>query len=131
MADHLPPVFVRRIGDQYPRYLLQDSTDLFWAGDLCWTNHPSCAVLFYSEVDAIEARNRLALGGDAGDTFAATILVTTHVGEWTAEELISYMRKHRKSFLRGPRGKRGILLEIVPDVLKKVEPFEEEQNGLD
>ena len=129
MADHLPPVFVRRVGDRYRRYLLQDSTDLFWTGG-GWTNHPSAAVLFYREVDALATRNRLGLGGDLADSFSATILVTTHRGEWTAEELVSYLQRHRKSFLRGPRGKNGILLEIVPDALRKVEPAGEPDDGL-
>ena len=58
--------------------------------------NPSEAVLFHRETDAIEARNRLGLGGDAADTFITTIVLSTHQGEWTAEELTAYLQRHRK-----------------------------------
>jgi hypothetical protein len=128
--DYTPPVYVQPVGDRYRRYLLRDTTAQFWTGS-GWTTNPSEAVLFYHEVDALEARNRIGLDGDLADSFTTTILLSTHRGEWTADELNAYLRRHRQSFLKGPKGKSGILLELVPDLLKKVEPDGESDNGPD
>ena len=117
--DHMPPAFVKAVGDQWPRYVIRDAIAQSWTGSR-WSTNPSEAALFYSEIDAIAARNRIGLSGDEADTFTATIALTVYKDEWTAEELIGYLRRHRKSFLRGPAGKCGILLELVPDGLKKV-----------
>jgi hypothetical protein len=128
--DHMPPVFVQPVGNQYRRYLIRDSIAQFWTGN-GWTANPSEAVLFYTEVHAIEARNRIGLGGDLADTFTATIVLSTQRDEWTTEELTAYLRRHRKSFLRGPAGKNGILLEIVPAELKRIDRPVETDDGSD
>jgi 23S rRNA pseudoU1915 N3-methylase RlmH len=70
----------------------------------------------------MEERNRCCLGGDEADTFVVTVLVTVHARRWSAKELARHLGRHRKFFIGGPAGKEGLLLEIVPDTLKKVEP---------
>ena len=80
------------------------------------------AVLFCSEIDATETRNRCALSGDVADTFAVTVLVTVHARRWSDKELACFLKRHRQFFIGGPAGKEGLLLEIVPDTLKRIEP---------
>jgi hypothetical protein len=79
-------------------------------------------VLFHTETSATEERNRHCLGGDVADTFTVTLMVTVHARRWSSEEIARYLKRHRKHFLRGIDGKEGLLLEILPDSLKKVEP---------
>jgi hypothetical protein len=67
----------------------------------------------------MEARNRYCLGDEA-DTFTATVVVTVHARRWSAEELARFLKRHRTFAIGGPAGKEGLLLEIVPDTLKKV-----------
>jgi len=121
--DYTPPGRVVRVCDsRWSRFIIRDEHGLFWAGKNRWSNRPTDAVLFYSEVDAIEERNRCCLGGDKNDTFTATIVVTAHAACWTVEELVAYLQKHRKLAIAGYGGKRGMLAEILPETLKKVEP---------
>jgi hypothetical protein len=124
------PVFVRRIGNGWIRWVLRDAIGQSWTGT-GWTGERSEALLFHSELDAIEARNRLGFRGDAADTFVAHVVLTVHRGKWTAEELRAYLKRHRRSWLRGSGGRLGILLELLPDGLKKVEQPAEEGNGPD
>ena len=122
--DYLPPGRVVKIGDdRYPRFCIRDSLGQFWAGEQRrWRDKPSEAVLFYREIDATEERNRFCLGGDVADTFSVTAIVTVHARRWSAKELVRHLRRHRQFFIGGPGNKEGLLLEIVPDTLKKVEP---------
>ena len=50
-----------------------------------------------------------------------TVVVTVHARRWSAEELARHLKRHREFFIGGPAGKEGLLLEIVPDTLKKVD----------
>ncbi len=68
----------------------------------------------------MEARNRYCLGGDEADTFTATIILTVHARRWSKKELARHLKRHKKFCIGGPAGKEGVLLEIVPDTLKKV-----------
>ena len=122
--DYLPPGYIQRTGDErFPRFVIRDGLGQYWAGEeRRWSDKPADAVLFYSEIDAMETRNRHCLGGDVADTFAVTLLVTVHARRWSEKELARHLKRHRKFFLKGPAGKEGLLLEIVPDTLKKVEP---------
>jgi hypothetical protein len=119
--DCMFPVFVRRIGDNWVRYVLKDAIGQIWTGK-GWGSKLSEALLFHSELDAIETRNRLDFNGDdEADTFITQVVLTVHRGKWTMDELIAHMRRHRSSYLNGPPGKGGILLEILPTELRKVE----------
>jgi hypothetical protein len=122
--DYLPPGYIVQVGNpQFPRYGIRDGTAQWWAGEeRRWSDKSSDAVLFCSEIDAMEERNRCCLGGDVADTFSATIVVTVHARRWSAKELARHLGRHRKFFIGGPAGKEGILLEIVCDTLRKVEP---------
>jgi hypothetical protein len=120
--DYLPPGRVQRIGDgRFPRFIIVDGLDQVWAGEGRWSDEPADAVLFCRELDATEVRNRHCLGGDEADTFTATIIVTVHARRWSAKELARHLKRHRKFFIGGPTGKEGLLLEICPDTLEKVE----------
>ncbi len=122
--DCLPPGRVVKVGDEwFPRFVIRDSLGQYWAGEeRRWRDKPSDAVLFCSEIDATETRNRHCLGGDEADTFAVTLLVTVHARRWSGEELARHLKRHRKFFLKGLAGKEGLLLEIVPDTLTRIEP---------
>ncbi len=120
--DYLPPGRVQKIGDErFPRFVIRDGLGQYFARDR-WRDDPADAVLFYRELDATEARNRHCLGGDEADTFTATIVLTVHARRWSAKELIRHLKRHKEFFIKVPAGKEGILLEILPDSLKKVEP---------
>jgi hypothetical protein len=119
--DYSPPGRVVRVCEsRWSRWVIKDGSGKYWTGGR-WSYKPTDAVLFYTEVDAIEERNRCCLGGDTADTFTATAVVTAHAACWTVEELAAWLRRHRKLCIGGYGGKRGLLLEILPDTLKKVE----------
>jgi hypothetical protein len=122
--DYMPPGYIQRTGDErFPRFVIRDGLGQFWAGEeRRWRDKPSEAMLFHAEAAAVEERNRHCLGGDEADTFAVTLLVTVHARRWSEEDIVRYLKRHRKFFLRGTAGREGLLLEIVPDTLKKVEP---------
>ena len=49
-------------------------------------------------------------------------MLTVHARRWSLKELTHFLKRHRKFFREGPAGKEGLLLEIIPDSLKKIEP---------
>ena len=122
--DYMPPGRVVTLGnDRFPRYAIKDGLGQYWSGEeRRWRPKLSEAVLFHTEATAIEDRNRHCLGGEVADTFTVTMLVTVHASRWSPEELARHLKRHRKHFLRGVAGKEGLLLEVLPDSLKKVEP---------
>ncbi len=122
--DYLPPGYIQRINhERFPRFIIRDGLGQFWAGEeRRWSDKAADAVLFYRELDATEVRNRHCLGGDIADTFSVSSILTVHARRWSLEELARHLRRHRKFFIGGPGNKEGLLLEILPDSLKKVEP---------
>ncbi len=122
--DYMPPGRVVKVCDpRWSRWIIKDGIGQYWAGEeRRWRDKPSDAVLFCSEIDATETRNRHCLGGDEADTFAVTLLVTVHARRWSEEELARHLKRHRKFFIGEPAGKEGLLVEIVPDTLKRIEP---------
>ena len=122
--DYMPPGRVVKIGDErFPRFVIVESLGQYWAGEKHrWSDKPTDAILFCRESDAIAERNRFCLGGDEADTFTATVVVIAHARRWSRKELARHLRRHRKLFIGGPAGKEGLLLEIVPDTLRKVKP---------
>ena len=85
--DYFPPGRVVRVCDsRWSRWVIRDGSWKYWAGDW-WSSKPSEALLFCRDTDAMEDRNRHCLGGDAAETFTATIVVTAHAACWTVEEL--------------------------------------------
>ena len=121
--DYMPPGIVQRFGgNRFLRFVIRDGLGQYWGGqERRWRKMPSGAVLFRSEIDAIAVRNRHCLG-DAGDTFTVTVSIVTHAGRWSVKELARFLKRHREVCIGGPGGKQGLLLEILPDSLKKVEP---------
>ena len=49
-------------------------------------------------------------------------MLTVHPGRWLAKQLVRFLKRHREFYIGGPAEKEGLLLEIVPDTLTKVEP---------
>lgn len=120
--DYLPPGRVEKVGDhRWMRYVIRDCLDKFWAGEGRWTGDPSEAVLFGREIDAVRQKHHYCLG-DTADTFTATVVITVHAGRWTRKALVAFLRRHREFYIGGPAGKKGLLLEIVPDTLRKARP---------
>ena len=121
--DYTPPGRVVRVCEsRWDRFVIRDRGGLFWTGKNRWSRKAADATLFYTEVDAIEERNRCCLGGDVADTFTVTAVVTAHAGRWSADELAAYLKKHRKLSIVGHGGRKGLLLELLSDTLRKVEP---------
>ncbi|MGO9109927.1 MAG: hypothetical protein ACLP9L_11900 [Thermoguttaceae bacterium] len=121
MKDYLPPGYIRRIGDKrFPRFVICDCRGQYWARDH-WSRKPAHAVLFHSEIQATEARNRYCLGSDEADTFTVSVVLAVHARRWSVEELARHLERHRQFFVGGPAEKEGLLLEIIPSTLKKVD----------
>jgi hypothetical protein len=119
--EYLPPGRVQRIGDkQFPRYVIRDGLGQYFARNH-WSDNPSDAVLFYREIDAVKERNRCCLGGDTADTFTVMAILTVHAGRWSRKTLAALLKRHREFAIAGPAGKKGLLLEILYNTLKKVE----------
>ena len=79
--DYLPPGRVVKVGDKrFPRWVVKDAENRYWAGEGRWTDEPSGALLFHQELDAAKQKNRFCLGDDDADTFTATVVVTVHPG---------------------------------------------------
>ena len=121
--DYLPPGYVERIGDKrFPRFVIKDVEGRFWAGEGRWSNKPAKALLFNREIDAAKQKNRFCLGGEKADTFVATIVITVHPKCWSRKALVAFLKRHREFCIGGPADKGGLLLEIVPDTLRKSKP---------
>ena len=121
--DYLPPGRVVKVGDRrWRRYVIRDCLDHFWAGEGRWSEKPSEALLFCRELDATKQKNRHCLGDDNADTFTVRVVVAAHPGRWSARELARFLARHREFCMGGPAGKGGLLLEIVPDTLRKARP---------
>ena len=76
MMDFMPPGYIQRIGDErFPRFVIRDGVGQYWVGQKRrWSDKSSDAILFCSEIDATEERNRHCLGSDVADTFVVTLL---------------------------------------------------------
>jgi hypothetical protein len=121
--DYLPPGRIVTVGDhRWKRFVIRDCLDQFWAGAGRWSEEPSGALLFCREIDAAKQKNRYCLGDDDTDTFTVRVVVTAHPGRWSKKQLASFLGRHREFFIGGPPGKQGLLLEIVPDTLRKAKP---------
>jgi hypothetical protein len=120
----MPPGYVQKIDDdKFPRYVIRDGVGQWWAGaERRWKSKPSEAVLFTTEVAAMEERNRCGLLGDPADTFRGVVIVSVHANRWTKEEIASHLKWHHEFHIEGYGDKEGLLLEILLDTLRKVEP---------
>jgi len=116
--DYEPPGYIQRVGDErFPRWVVRDGRGQYFARDH-WSDKPAEAVLFVRETDAMEARNRHSLGDEA-DTFTVTVVVTVHASRWSLRQLARFLKRHRQFAIQGPAGKEGLLLELLPDTVKK------------
>jgi hypothetical protein len=121
--DYLPPGCVVKVGDpRWKRWIIKDAEGRCWTGGGRWSDDPSESLLFNRELDAAKQKNRWCLRGDPADTFTVTVVVTVHPGRWSRKELARFLARHREFFRGGPPGKEGLLLEIVPDTLRKTKP---------
>ena len=58
MMDYMPPGYIQRVGDErFPRFVIRDGVGQYWVGQKRrWSDKPSDAILFCSEIDATEER---------------------------------------------------------------------------
>ena len=120
--DYLPPGRVVRVGDRrWRRWVIRDCLDRFWAGEGRWSEESSKALLFCRELDATTQKSQYCLG-DTADTFTATVVVTARPKCWSRKALVAFMKRHREFCIGGPAGMEGLLLEIVPDTLRRAKP---------
>ena len=69
-----------------------------------------------------EAKEPILPGRRPADTFTATVVVTVHPRRWSRKALAAFLKRHREFCIGGPAGKGGLLLEIVPNTLRKTKP---------
>lgn len=121
MMDFMPDGYVEQIGDE--KYVIRDGVGQWWAGiERRWRAKPSEAILFDTEMEALEERNRYCLGDEADALQVEIVAVlTVYARCWSLTALAHHLEQHRKFYISGPPGKEGVLLELLPDTLKKVE----------
>ncbi len=121
--DYFPPGRVVSVGDpRWKRWIIKDAENRYWTGRGQWSDEPSEALLFHREIDAAKLKNRHCLGGGDADTFTVRVVITAHPGRWSRRQLARFLDHHREFFIGGPPGKQGLLLEIVPDTLRRAKP---------
>jgi hypothetical protein len=121
--DFMPPGYIVRVGDErFPRYAIRDGVGQWWAGEeRRWRPNPSEAVLFHVEATAAEERARHCLGDDPVGAFSVMVMVSCAPRRWSMKQVLRFLRRHWRFFTCTPDGKRGLLLEVVPDRLRKIE----------
>ena len=115
--DFMPDGYVEKFGD---KYAVRDGVGQWWAGaERRWRGKASEAMLFDTEMEALEERNRHCLGDEA-DLLRVEIVgvLTVYVRRWSLTELARHLEQHRKLYISGPPGKEGVLLELRPDTLR-------------
>lgn len=119
--DFMPDGFIEKTDNE--RYVIRDGVGQWWAGkERRWRATPSEAILFDAEMAALEERNRYCLGDEADALrFEIVAVLTVYARCWSLTELARHLEQHRKLYISGPPGKEGVLLELLPDTLKKVE----------
>ena len=121
--EYLPPGRVERVGDsRWRRWLITDGLGQYLTTGNRWTNDPAKAALFCRQTDALAVCNRHCLGGYQADTYQVSVILTVTAGHYSRKEVLRRLKRHRLFAASGPRGKDGLLLEILPKTLKKVEP---------
>ena len=96
------------------RYVIRDGSGQYWAGEGRWSDKPAEAVLFHTEIDATEERNRHCLGGDEADTFTRHGRGDCHARRWSEKELARHLKRHRKFFIGGPGARKGCCWRSFP-----------------
>lgn len=118
--DFMPDGFIEKTGD---KYAVRDGVGQWWAGkEQRWQATPSEAMLFATEMEALEERNRYCLGDEADALqFEIVAVLTVYVRRWSLTQLAHHLEQHRKLYISGPPGKEGVLIELLPESLTKVE----------
>jgi hypothetical protein len=121
-VDYDPPGRVQKFGGKrFPRWVIRDHRGQYWAGEGKWSKTPDGALLFSRRIDAMTVRDRHCVGGDVGETFTVQVAVSVHAGRWSLKDLAAHLERHRRFCVGGSGGRGGLLLEIMPDTLRKVE----------
>lgn len=117
----IPQVYVMQVGDpRWSRYVIVDLDGRYWSRN-GWTGIRGDADLFGNEEDALAARNRHCTEGEETETYTATVVVTVTKGQWTEDELRRYLRYRGKFYRQHASELKAIIVEVVPDDLKRVE----------
>ena len=119
--DFMPDGYVEKTGDE--KYAVRDGVGQWWAGaERRWQAEPTEAMLFDTEMAALEERNRYCLGDEADALrFEIVAVLTVYARRWSLTQLARHLEQHGKLYISGPPGKEGVLLELLPDSLTKVE----------
>ena len=121
--DYMPPGYVVRVCDRrWSRWIIIDGMGQYWAGEQRrWSDKQSDAMLFCRQTDALTVCNRHCMGGYEIDTYHVSVVLTVIAGQWSRKTLMRRLKRRRLFCASGPNGKDGLLLEILPGTLKKVE----------
>ena len=113
--------YVEKVGTQFPRFVMRDGAGQYFTPSGHWSENASEAALFYSEADAIAAKNRYEDGIQVRDTYTLRIVVTTDRDAWTVEELAKHLAFVGEFHLRKSDEPRGVVIEVHWNDLRKVE----------
>ena len=117
----MPPAYVEKVGTQFPRFVMRDGVGQYLTPSGHWSENPSEAALFYSEADAVAAKNRYSDGKHVRDTYTLKLVVTTDRDAWTAEELAKHLVYFGEFHLRKNDEPRGVVIEVHWNDLHKTE----------
>lgn len=100
---------------------MRDGAGQYFTPNGQWDENPSVAALFYSEADAIAAKNRYEDGEHVRDTYTLRLVVTTDHDAWTVEELAKHLTYFGELHVRTNNEPRAVVIEVHWDDLRKTE----------
>jgi hypothetical protein len=113
--------YVQKIGTpQFPRYVMRDDSGQFWTGS-GWSEAPGAAALYNTEADAVADERRFVDGEHVRDTFTLKIVVITDKDAWTREQLVEYLTRFGAIVMERNQERRGVVIEVRWDDLRKTE----------
>jgi len=120
--EYMPPTHIQRIGaPRFPRFICRDGVGQYFTPNGQWSENPGEAALFYSEADAIAAKNRYSDGIVVRDTYTLKLVVTTDHDAWTVEELAKHLTYFGEFYVRTNNEPRGVAIEVHWNDLRKTE----------
>ena len=119
--EYMPPAYGEKIGTQFPRFVMRDGAGQYLTPSGHWSENLSEAALFYSEADAIAAKNRYEDGEHVRDTYTLKLVVITDRDAWTVEELVTHLTYFSELHVRTNNEPRGVVIEVHWDDLRKTE----------
>ena len=100
---------------------MRDGAGQYFTPNGHWNENPSEAALFYSEADAVAAKNRYEDGIAVRDTFTLKVVVTTDKDEWSVEELVRHLTQFGGFHFEKNNEPRAVVIEVHWNDLRKTE----------